>query len=1211
MRLKQLELQGYKTFAFKTEFVFEDGITAIVGPNGSGKSNIADAIRWVLGEQSYRVLRAKRTEDMIFSGSERRARQGMAQTTLTLDNASGWLPIEFSEVTVERRAFRSGENEYYLNGSRVRLRDIVELLGQSGLGRRTYTVIGQGLVDRALSLGPTERRALFEEAAGIAVYRGKRADALRKLEQTQQNIVRVNDIVNEIVPRLRHLERQAKRAREQKKISMRLDELLRIWYGYRWREGTQALRLARIVARHRQKSLTAVQAELETMTQDIAALRTYQAELRAALSQWHRESSALHSRAEVLQREMAVGEERVRLLRVQREELLVELVPLQTNHQEQAIRVADAQAEMARIHAEVAEHRAALAAARSRLDALQNRRQVLLSQLTAARDQAFVLTTDLADRNSRRAQVEERQAKVAHEQDSHRKKLAQLQVNLAAAEVAQAKLQDQLVTLETEAADLQARRTDEKARLAQVQIRCQDLQAQLAICRQEEARLRDRYDLLARMREEGEGFYAGVRTVLRAAQPGGPPALKGIVGVLAHLIDVPPGLEHAIEATLGARLQNVVVKTWDNAVAAIEYLKTVQGGRATFLPLDTLRSRRRLLRIAAVEGIEGVIGLASELVTFEAHLRPAVELALGHTLVVKDIAAARRAFDRLIGGFQIVTRAGEELRSDGAVTGGTHRAARDGGLLAREREWRDLPTQLSAQADQIESLVRELAAAKEENRSIEASLSQMQAQVDGLAARQTTVAESLVERDREAGRLAQEVEWLESLLCQITMEMDALQARNQSLGTEREAILEKKQNVQRRIAALQQDLDDLLTDDLLAEVNRLQTTLAVTEQTQAGQEAILKSHQNTLAQLDAQVKGRQNRAQSLAREAGQVSTRLTGLAGRHQTISEELAGVQDRVAPAEKEIDDLETRRQEQEAQEAGLRQRQRRYETRYNQAVLEVTRRQEEMAALKRQIEDELGLVEVEMDEGMRGQPPLPLRPIVSSLPAVEELPEGMEEEMRHLRAQLRRLGSVNPNAPVEYAEQVERHAFLLTQAEDLQQATTQLRQVIAELDALMKKDFHETFNTIAQAFTGYFIRLFDGGTARLVLTDPDDVLESGVEIIARPPGKRVQGLAMLSGGERALTATALVFAILKTNPPPFCILDEVDAMLDEANVGRFVDLLQEQAQLNQFIVITHNRATIKAANVLYGVTMGDDSISRVYSKKLEDEESPDKLKS
>jgi chromosome segregation protein len=1206
MRLKQVELHGYKTFASKTEFLFEDGITAIVGPNGSGKSNIADAIRWVLGEQSYRILRAKRTEDMIFSGSEHRARQGMARVTMTLDNTSGWLPIEFSEVTVERRAYRSSENEYYLNGNRVRLRDITELLSQSGLGRRTYTVIGQGLVDRALSLGLTERRALFEEAAGITVYQDKRANALRKLDRTQQNIVRVNDIINEIVPRLRHLERQAKRAQEQKKIAVRLEELLRTWYGYRWREGTQTLRLARSVARHRQKALQALQSDMDAVIQEMAELRTRQETLRTSLSQWHRESSALHGEAEMQQREMAVAEERMRLLRAQREELLTELGPLKTNRQEQATRVETAQAELTRIQGEAVARQSAVTAAHSRLESLQTERQNLLSALTAAQDRAFSLVTSLADRNNRRAQIEERLAETTHECAWHNKKSAQLQADLAAAEAAQVGLQEQLDRLEAESASLQVRRTDQDACLIQVEARHRDFQAQLAAAHHEESNLQDRYDLLTRMREEGEGFYAGVRAVLRAARPGGNASLKGIVGVLTRLIDVPAGLERAIEAALGTRLQYVVAETWDDAVAAIEHLKKVQSGRATFLPLDTLRPPQ-LLHTAAATGVKGIVGLASQLVAFEERLRPVVELALGQTLVVEDIETARHAFDRLTGGFQIVTRAGEVLRSDGAVTGGIHRAARDSGLLAHEREWRDLPAQLSALAKQIETLAQNLAATEEEKRSSEARLSEMQAQAEQLAAHRATLGESLAERNREADRLAQEIGWLHRLIQQVTAEAETLQARDRHLDAEQKAILQEQAKVQEQVAALQKKLEALSADDLLADVNRLQTALAVAEQTQAGQETILNSHRTTLEQLNAQLKVKETRAEALAHKGDEVSAHLADLAGRHGAVSEDLVEVQARIAPAEEEVASLEARRVGLDDQEVDLRQRLRRYEARHNQALLEVTRREDEMAALKRQIEDELGLVEVEMAEGLQSQPPLPLRPIVSTLPAIEELPEGLEEEMRHLRAQMRRLGAVNPNAPAEYEEQLERHTFLVNQAEDLQQAATQLREVITELDALMEKAFHETFDAVAKAFTGYFTRLFGGGTARLVLTDPEAVMESGVEVVARPPGRRTQGLALLSGGERALTATALVFAFLKVNPPPFSVLDEVDAMLDEANVGRFVELLREQSQLNQFIVITHNRATMKAANTLYGVTIGDDSVSRVYSKKLEDDEFPE----
>jgi chromosome segregation protein len=568
------------------------------------------------------------------------------------------------------------------------------------------------------------------------------------------------------------------------------------------------------------------------------------------------------------------------------------------------------------------------------------------------------------------------------------------------------------------------------------------------------------------------------------------------------------------------------------------------------------------------------------------------------------MAAARRVFDQLSGSFQIVTRDGEVLYSNGTVTGGTRYATKDGGVLSREREWRDLPGQVANVAAQVEALTRELASVEEQERAFEANLSEMQGQAGQLAAQRASWNESLAEKDREAGQLAQELEWLQGLLRQATDEAEALQTREQDLEVEWQAVVQERAEVGEQIVAWQEKLDALSTDDLLVEVNRLQTDLAVAEQTQAGQEAILESHWATLERLDAQMEAKRGRVGALARQTDEGVAWLADLSSRSQNVSNELVSVQARITPAEEEIADLEARRAELETREVDLRERLRQHETRHNQAVLEVTRRQEEMAALKRQIEDELGLVEVEMDEGLRGQPPLPLRPIVSRLPAVEELPEGLEGEMRHLRAQLRRLGGVNPNAPAEYEEQLERHTFLVSQAEDLQQAAAQLRQVIAELDTLMEKAFRETFDAVAAAFSEFFTRLFDGGTARLILADSDDSMESGVEIIARPPGRRAQGLALLSGGERALTAVALIFAFLKVSPPPFSILDEVDAMLDEMNIGRFVELLREQAQLNQFIVITHNRGTMKAANALYGITMGDDSVSRAFSKKLDDEE-------
>ena len=432
MRLKHLELQGYKTFAAKTEFAFNAGITAIVGPNGSGKSNIADAVRWVLGEQSYSILRGKRTEDMIFWGSERRSRQGMAQASITLDNSDGWLPVEYSEVTISRRAYRSGENEYLLNGNRVRLKDIAELLGKSRLGRRSHSVIGQGLVDAVLSLRPEERRAIFEEAAGISVHQAKRTDAINKLEQTRDNILRVNDLINEIAPRLARLEKQAGRAQQYQELSQQLKELLSIWYAYRWQRAQAALRQTEAKAKERQALSREREAELEELGLRKAELRAEQSRLRHKLSDWRLMETDLQAQAEEKKRELAVSEERLRLLNQQSEDITQEVASLDANRAAQLERVAEAQAELSRADTQLQERLTHIPEAQEQLEARKRERQAVLEKLTEAQDQAFQLATEAADRRNRLTQLSERREELDQEVEGHRSALAEHHAKMAA-----------------------------------------------------------------------------------------------------------------------------------------------------------------------------------------------------------------------------------------------------------------------------------------------------------------------------------------------------------------------------------------------------------------------------------------------------------------------------------------------------------------------------------------------------------------------------------------------------------------------------------------------------------------------------------------------------------------------------------------------------------------------------------------------------------
>ena len=1039
MLLKRLELQGYKSFATRTEFVFPTGVTAIVGPNGSGKSNIADAIRWALGEQSLRSLRGKTTQDMIFSGGRRRARAGMADVVLTLDNSDGWLPVDFTEVTLGRRAYRSGESEYLLNGNKVRLRDVNQLLAESGLSRRTYAVIGQGLIDTALSLRPQERRALFEEAAGVAVYRSQWEDAATRLDKTHRNLERVQDILSEIAPRLRRLEQQVERFRERERVAAHLLRLQRAWYGYHWGQAQEALYTARERARVLEERLATRQVQAEQVGSGLAQLRQQQMELRARLRDTYRQTADLHDQADAAQRELATLTERVRLLAARREEMLQEQEPLLAQRDAQSERVQAARTQLEELRAE--------------MEAQEVRVVALEKELRHLREKA-------QERIARRAQAQ------------------------------------------GESNALQARRAE--------------VDEAIAAARAAQARLEAEQELLAHLREERSTLSQGVRTILQAELP-------GVGEVLGALIRVPAEWEPAVEAALGTRAQALVVRDWKVVSAARQML--APGERAILLPLEGLESQRRRIEAGPWSPPAGV-QRAADVVTCASRLRPAVEMLLGHALLAEDLATAQALLADLPPGGQCVTRVGEVVAADGTVVVG----GGSGGVLAQERAWRELPQRLEAAR-------------------------RRQAELEAKAHRVTERLETLDAALQEAERKATE----------------ASQAATQAAGGP------------------------------LAEAR---TAVALARQALESQRTLLQREVAALQRVKAQGAARQARVEELAAERTTVEGRLAQLRQETDRFEQELAKARARIGPAEEELARLNQEQEQAEAAERRARERLRRAEERAGNARLDVTRHQDRLTRLQERIQEELGLVELEVADQVTAQTPLPLRPLVSLLPIVEILPEGLQEEIQRLKARLRQLGPVNPNAAEDYAETLERHRFLCEQVADLEVASTRLRGVIADLDGMMKQAFRETFDAIAVAFEETFARLFDGGSARLELTDPDDLMSTGVDIVARPPGKRLQSLALLSGGERALSAAALIFAILRVRPTPVCVLDEVDAMLDDANAGRFREMLMELSQETQFIVITHNRHTIEAAGTVYGVSMGSEGVSQVVSLRMTKQE-------
>jgi chromosome segregation protein len=1234
MYLKRLELQGFKTFTARTEFVFDTGITAVVGPNGSGKSNIADAVRWVLGEQSTRALRIKRTEDVIFGGSAARTRLGMAEVSITFENTDRWLPLDFSEVTITRRAYRSGENEYFINKSKVRLRDVVDLLLAGNIGQNNYTVIGQGTVDAALSLRPEERRGLFEEAADIKRYQLKRADALDKLEATDANLVRISDILAEIGPRAQVLKEQARRAQEHAALNAELRGYLATWYRHLWAKAQDALAASQAGEKESRAALTFLQAESDQRNERLAALRQQEQHRRAALGDWHRQASDLHAQVEALERQLAVDAERSVQMERQRQDLLQEVAVLEESAAAEAQRLKTLEAEIAGLELANGQQAAQVQAAQAELTAHLAERSRCERELNAAQETAYQLAASLADSRQRLSSLGERRAELNRGLAEHAQAVAVAASQGAQVEDKLAALVTGLAALDTSARDLTLERGRLQTALSESQGRQPALQTALSQKQQARQAAQTRLELLSRLQQTGEGYAQGVRAVLSAAGGGNRTpreqaaaragGLAGIVGTVASLVQAPAELETAVETALGGHLQDIVTETWDDAAAAIALLKQGKAGRCTFWPLNVVRPGHR----GAPSGVAlpGVVGAAMDLVKFDDRYHNVFANLLGNILVVRDLDAAR-AVSAAGGGATLVTLGGELVRPAGSVTGGAPERS-GSGVLAREREVRELPAQIAAAEKDVAQAQGSLDKERLVSQQMLAQIAALEERQRELSARHQVQSAAVAAQRQQVSRVEQEVAWRETLRKQAQSEMDALNKRETEIKTGLSAGQERQAAAQGHLEELRKRLGTLDPAGAQARVAEARMAAALGEQELRSQRTTLAGLLANQSRLMEQAAAKRFRAEDLGKQAQQAAARTEAAQSRMGLLTVQLAQVQAMIDPAEAEIAAAEAEETGLAAKESVARNRLMEAERAATRAGLEVGRAQEDLAKLQAQIESEdalrvpatAGAQPGDDEDGSNVAEELPGRSDfphqlrlelngsagrLSPLVAMTEAPlppEQVKRQVDRLRGQIRALGAINPNAVAEYEETQQRHTFLSTQSDDLHQAGKSLRAVVAELDGVMRKRFTETFRAVAEEFKRYFSLLFNGGTARLVLTDPDDPQMTGIDIVAQPPGKRMQSLALLSGGERALTATALLFSILTVNPTPFCVLDEVDAALDEANVGRFRQALAVLGERTQFIVITHNRGTMESARALYGVSMGEDGASRVISLKLEE---------
>ncbi len=1186
MRLQKLQLRGFKTFADRTELDFGPGITAIVGPNGAGKSNITDAILWVLGEQSQRAVRSSRWEDVIFAGSDQRAPLGMAEVALTIDNADGALPIDFSEVVIARRLFRSGQSEYLLNGATVRLRDITDLLLEAGLTSDGYCVVGQGEIDAILSAHPEDRRELIEQAAGVRKYQLRRAEAERRLDKTQANLARVKDIVYELKRQREPLEKQAVLARQYKELAEALGRLEVSLLVLDW-------------DRRQEKRGQSLQ-ERENLQAAVELTRTRLKELELERDRLDEESQTAGEQLEQVRESLAAAERRLgrqrqelemaarqqQALQARRESLLPTLEELAARRRELAEQTARLQAEAAQVQAEAERLVPVLHEKRQALEAAQQRRAQIEAQATelAAREAAAQRELALAQREfeameSLQADLEERAARLTAQQEALQGRREELQQRVAT-------LREDVRAAQSAAAESRARWQQAQQSQAALRQALREHRQKKEILTAHVAALESRLQLLREWAEASEGFAEGPRLVMKAAREG---RLEGILGLVGEMLDVPRRLEVAVEAGLGPRLQWVLVQDQTAARAAAEYLAGQHLGRATFLPVDRVAAALRSGETTALGRSPGVEGALTQLLRYPKRFAHVFEVLLDDVLIVQDLEHAWPLRSRLRGPARIVTLAGEVVGSFGELTAGSGESGMQA-TFVRKRELQEVESALAG-------LRRSVAAMWQVEETMERQ------QLEAVAAAESLETEAATyERQAEAG---------EGQLRGLADSLRAAVLAAQETAQEVEALHERRRQAAEQAAAAGLSAQGLrhLLEGLAAEKTTLaaeaveETTLAQLRQEVGDAQVALAQTQERLRSVTSllqQTAGEQRRVaqdeQRRALELQEVEQQLRDLPGRSQAGEQETAALaqeverltqaaaqhSQRLADLRRAGQDLERSRRELEA--LGEQQREELY-----RAELNLARAEASLENLEMQLRDTYALTV----EEARAR-----RPDDFNEPAARK-------EANVLRGQIRQLGAVNLSSIEEVERLAAREQYLQSQADDLEQAREDLLEVIAEVDAAATEAFLAVFAEVGAAFQELFEHFFPGGETTLALTDPEHPLTSGVEVIVRLPGKRRQNLLLLSGGERAMTALALLFALIKVRPTPFCVMDEIDAAIDAANTERLSEIVRDFAEKSQFILITHNPRTMEAAQVLYGVTMRQGGVSRLISVTLEDAKS------
>ena len=1183
MYLKSIEVQGFKSFANKITFQFHNGITGIVGPNGSGKSNVADAVRWVLGEQRIKQLRGASMQDVIFSGTEMRKPLSYAYVAITLDNADHQLAIDYDEVTVARRIYRSGESEYSINGTLCRLKDVNELFYDTGIGKEGYSIIGQGQIDKILSGKPEERRELFDEAAGIVKFKRRKNTAQKKLEDEKQNLVRVNDILAELEKQIGPLEKQSEKAKiylKKKEDLKRLDVNLFLTENAHIREQLTGVSekykiaeesLAETTEKYERtkEEYEQIQGQLEMLEQEIEAARQ-------TLTDTSVMRGKLEGQVNVLKEQIHSAQGNEGHLRG-RKETVEEEISAKENDKSVILedkRLTDEKAEQTRLESEEArallgEIQEKIASYNARIEIGKNTIISALNERAAIRSHMGRFDTMLEQVNIRRSELNSRLLRAKSDEAEQKEAIQRLREAFEAVNETIRGLNEKQKTLEERIAAIKPELTEKDQKLRQTQ----------ALYQQEKSKL----ETLSNLAERYEGYGGSVKRVME--QKGHE---KGIVGVVADIIKVEKKYEIAIETALGGNIQNIVTEDEETAKHMIAFLKQTKNGRATFLPLTSITNPQEFKTLEALSE-QGVIGLADSLIQIDKKYANVAKAMVGRIMVVDTVDHAVKIARKYDYGIRMVTLEGELLVPGGAISGGAFK--NNSNLLGRRREIAELEEKVKKYQLQAQEIQKEIEKTKEERNKLRTELE---------TARLTLQNKFIEQNTARLNVIAAEEKWNETEEGYGSLQEEQTQIEEQirQIGEDKEKTIKELESSQSLEKQTEEEIRELQTALETYRVEETAQTARVSEQDVEAEKYRQQQEfkQENVNRIDGELL-------RLREELKEIEDALAQNAGDIERKRADISEIEQTIVTSHTAQSETETKLQENVARKEELGNQQKNFFRVREELSEQKSGLDKEVYRLNAQREKLEGALESQINY-MWDEYEITLTDAASLRDeTLTDLPE-MKREISSLKEQIRKLGDVNVNAIEDYKNLMERYGFLKGQHDDLVEAEQTLLGIIQELDMAMRKQFQEKFGQICREFDKVFKELFGGGKGTLELQEEEDILEAGIRIIAQPPGKKLQNMMQLSGGEKALTAIALLFAIQNLKPSPFCLLDEIEAALDENNVGRFAKYLHKLTKNTQFIVITHRRGTMEKADRLYGITMQEKGISTLVSVNLIDSE-------